>query len=176
MSALADARFRRLLIGNSVSSFGDSALFLSLGIWAKDLTGSNAAAGAIFLAMGLPCLASPLAGQLVDRVRRRPLLITANAAAGGAVLALLIVHSRAEMWVMYAVAVCYGIASIIIGPAGSGLLKDLLADADLISAGAARTTVGQGLRIASPLASQARASACTAKDTAMAAGGLPSAD
>ena len=50
MSALGDARFRRLLIGNSVSSFGDSALYLSLGIWAKDLTGSNAAAGAIFLA------------------------------------------------------------------------------------------------------------------------------
>jgi MFS family permease len=155
MSALADARFRRLLIGNSVSSFGDSALYLSLGIWAKDLTGSNAAAGAIFLAQGLPCLAAPLAGQLVDKLRRRPLLITANAAAGTAVLALLVVHSRAELWVMYAVAACYGAAATIIGPAGSALLKDLLADEDLIGANAARTTVSQGLRIASPLAGAA---------------------
>jgi MFS family permease len=152
MSALADARFRRLLAGNSVSSFGDSALYLSLGIWAKDLTGSNAAAGAIFLAQGLPCLAAPLAGQLVDRVRRRPLLVAANAAAGAAVLALLLVHSRADLWVMYAVAVCYGAASTVIGPAGSALLKDLLADEDLVGANAARTTVSQGLRIASPLA------------------------
>jgi hypothetical protein len=95
---LGDARFLRLLIGNSVSSFGDSALYLSLGVWAKDLTGSNAAAGAIFLAQGLPCLAAPLAGQLTDRVRRRPLLIVTNAIAGAAVLALLIVHSRADLW------------------------------------------------------------------------------
>jgi len=155
MSALSDARFRRLLIGNSVSSFGDSALYLSLGIWAKDLTGSNAAAGAIFLAQGLPCLAAPLAGQLADRVRRRPLLIAANAAAGAAVLALLMVHSRADLWVMYAVAVFYGAAATVIGPAGSGLLKDLLADEDLVGANAAGTTISQGLRIASPLAGAA---------------------
>jgi MFS family permease len=155
VSALSDARFRRLLIGNSVSSFGDSALYLSLGIWAKDLTGSNAAAGAIFLAEGLPCLASPLAGQLVDRARRRSLLIAANAAAGAAVLALLMVHSRADLWVMYAVAIFYGAASTVIGPAGSALLKDLLADEDLVGANAAGTTVSQGLRIASPLAGAA---------------------
>ena len=155
MSALSDARFRRLLIGNSVSSFGDSALYLSLGIWARDLTGSNAAAGAIFLAQGLPCLASPLAGQLSDRVRKRPLLIAANAAAGVAVLALLMVQSRAELWMMYAVAVFYGAASTIIGPAGSALLKHLLADEDLVGANAARTTISQGLRIASPLAGAA---------------------
>jgi MFS family permease len=155
VSALSDARFRRLLIGNSVSSFGDSALYLSLGIWAKDLTGSNAAAGTIFLAQGLPCLASPLAGQLVDRVRRRPLLIAANGAAGAAVLALLMVHSRADLWVLYAVASFYGAASTIIGPAGSAMLKDLLPDEDLVGANAARTTISQGLRIASPLAGAA---------------------
>ncbi len=152
MSAFGDARFRRLLAGNSVSSFGDSALYLSLGIWAKDLTGSNAAAGAIFVAQGLPCLAAPLAGQLVDRVRRRPLLIVANAAAGAAVLALVLVHSRADLWVMYAVAACYGAASTVISPAGSALIKDLLAEDELAGANAARTTISQGLRIASPLA------------------------
>ncbi len=155
MSALGDARFRRLLIGNSVSSFGDSALYLSLGIWAKDLTGSNAAAGAIFLAQGLPCLAAPLAGQLADRVRRRPLLIAANAAAGVAVLALLMVHSRADLWVIYTVAAYYGAVSTVIGPAGNGLIKDFLADQDLTGASAAQTTISQGLRIASPLAGAA---------------------
>jgi hypothetical protein len=66
VGALRDRRFRRLLVGNSVSSFGDSALYLSLGIWAKDLTGSNAAAGGVFLALGLPYLAAPLAGHLVS--------------------------------------------------------------------------------------------------------------
>jgi len=45
MSALRHPAFRRLLVGEPVSSFGDSAMFLSLGIWAKSLTGSNTDAG-----------------------------------------------------------------------------------------------------------------------------------
>jgi MFS family permease len=151
VGALRDPRFRRLLIGNSISSFGDSALYLSLAIWAKDLTGSNAAAGTIFLAQGLPYLAAPLAGQLVDRVKRRPLLITTNAACAIAVLALLTVHTRAQLWVMYAVSFGYGTAGIIITAAGAGLLKDLLADDHLATANAANTTIRQGLRIISPL-------------------------
>jgi MFS family permease len=98
VSALRDPRFRRLLVGQSLSSFGDSALYLSLAIWAKDLTGSNAAAGAVFFALGLPILFAPLAGHLVDRVSRRRLLIVTNAAAGIGVLALLAVQSRAQLW------------------------------------------------------------------------------
>ena len=155
MGALRDPRFQRLLIGNSISSFGDSALYLSLGIWAKDLTGSNAAAGAIFLAQGLPYLAAPLLGQLVDRVKRRPLLITTNALCGVTVLSLLTVHSQAQLWVMYVVSFAYGTAGIIIAAGGAGLLKDLLADEDLATANAARTTISQGLRIVSPLAGAA---------------------
>jgi MFS family permease len=151
VGALRDPRFRRLLIGNSISSFGDSALYLSLGIWAKDLTGSNAAAGAIFLVQGLPYLAAPLAGQLVDRVKRRTLLITTNAACAIAVLSLLTVHSRAQIWVMYVVSFGYGTAGIIITAAGAGMLKDLLADDDLATANAAAATLSQGLRILSPL-------------------------
>jgi hypothetical protein len=82
VSALGDARFRRLLIGNSVSSFGDSALYLSLGIWAKDITGSNAAAGVIFLAQGLPCLASPAAAVPVLARPARPPAVLPNLSAG----------------------------------------------------------------------------------------------
>jgi MFS family permease len=155
VGVLRDRRFRRLLIGNSVSSFGSSALYLSLGIWAKDLTGSNAAAGGVFLALGLPCLAGPLVGYLVDRVRRRPLLLVTNALAAGAVLGLFGVHSAAQLWLMYAVAFLYGTASIVTTAAGSGLIKDLLADADLLGANAASSTTSQGLRIASPLAGAA---------------------
>ena len=155
MGALRDRRFGRLLISNSVSSFGSSALYLSLGIWAKDLTGSNAAAGGVFLALGLPCLAGPLAGYPVDRVRRRPLLIGTNALAAAAILGLLGVHSAAQLWLMYAVAFLYGTASIVTTAAGSGLVKDLLADADLLGANAASVTTSQGLRIASPLAGAA---------------------
>jgi MFS family permease len=150
--ALADPRFRRLLAGSSVSGFGDSALYLSLGIWAKNLTGSNAAAGATFLALGLPSLLAPVTGHLVDRIRRKPLLLAANAVTGAAVLSLLLIHSRGQLWLMYAVAAFYGASFIIMGPASMGLVKDLLPDDALAGANAAFTTTGQGLRIVSPLA------------------------
>jgi MFS family permease len=143
------------LVGNSISSFGDSALYLSLGIWVKDLTGSNAAAGGVFLALGLPYLAAPLVGHLVDRTRRRPLLIATNSLAAGAVLGLLGVHSAAQLWLVYAVAFVYGTLSMVITAAGTGFVKELLADADLVGANAAFATTSQGLRIASPLAGAA---------------------
>jgi MFS family permease len=152
MGALRDARFRRLLTGASVSSFGDTALYLSLGIWAKDLTGSNAAAGGVFLALTVPVLFGPLAGALVDRVRRRPLLIATNAVTGMVVLSLLAVRSPAELWLLYAVAFGYGCGANIMWAAQAGLLKDLLPDDQLASANGAMQTLTQGLRLVSPLA------------------------
>jgi MFS family permease len=148
---LGDRRFRRFLVGSSLSSFGDSALYLTLGIWAKDLTGSNAAAGAIFLAQGLAALSAPFAGHLADRVPRRRLLIVTNATTALVVLALLAVQSTAQLWIMYVVAIAYGAAFGILAASGAGLIKDLVADEDLAGANAALTTFGQGLRIASPL-------------------------
>lgn len=151
MGALRDPRFRRLLAGQSLSSFGDTALYLTLGIWAKALTQSNAAAGGVFLALGIPTLFAPLAGHLADRVRRRKLLLITNAATGLMVLSLLAVHSRAQLWIIYVVAFCYGVSFSILSSAGAGLRKDMLADGDQAGANAALQTVGQGLRIIAPL-------------------------
>ena len=151
MGALRDPRFRRLLAGSALSSFGDSALYLTLGIWAKSLTGSNAAAGGVFLALGIPALFAPLTGQLADRMPRRRLLIITNAATGLLVLSLLAVHSRAQLWIIYLVAFGYGLSFGLLGSASAGLRKDLLADGDLGGANAALQTINQGLRIVSPL-------------------------
>jgi MFS family permease len=152
MGALRDPRFRRLLAGQSLSSFGDTALYLTLGIWAKALTGSNAAAGGVFLALGIPALFAPLAGHLADRVQRHRLLLITNAATGLMVLSLLAVHSRAQLWIIYVVAFCYGVAASILNSAGAGLRKDMLAGDDLAAANAALQSVSQGLRIIAPLA------------------------
>ncbi len=151
MGALREPRFRRLLVGWSLSNFGDSALYLSLGIWAKDLTGSNAAAGLIFFALAVPVFLSPLGGHLADRVRRRPLLVAANLVGAVMVLALLAVSSVAQLWILYAVAFGYGVLGTVIGSAQSGLLRDLLPDQDLAVANSALSTIEQGLRILSPL-------------------------
>lgn len=150
-SPYGNPAFRRLLVGWTVSSLGDSALFLTLAIWAKDLTGSNGAAGLVFLALGLPILFSPLLGHLVDRVRRRPLLIAVNALAAVGVLVLLLVEDSEQLWLLYVVAAGYGLIGILTSAAQSGVLKDLLPDEQLDSANATLTTIDQGLRLISPL-------------------------
>lgn len=141
-----------MLAGQSLSSFGDSAMYLVLGIWAKDLTGSNAAAGLVFLAIGLPSLLAPFAGHLADRVRRRRMLLLAiNVVTGLAVLSLLAVESAEQLWVIYGFSAFYGLARELGTAAQAGLVKDMLPARDLASANAAFVTVGQGVRIASPL-------------------------
>jgi MFS family permease len=151
VNALRDLRFRRLLVGLSLSSFGDSALFLTFGIWAKDLTGSNAIAGSVFLALAAPGLLAPLGGHLVDRVGRRRLMIVTNLATAAAVLPLLLVHDRHQLWIIYAVAVVYGASLTLHSSARGGLLRDMLPDEDLGSANALFQTTSQGVRLLSPL-------------------------
>jgi MFS family permease len=150
--AFADRRFRRLLVGNTLSTFGDTALYLTLGIWAKSLTHSNAAAGSVFLALGIPALFGPLTGHLADRLPRKPVLIGANIATAAIVLSLLGVQSRAELWIIYLVAFCYGISFSVIGSAFAGLFKDMLAGEHLAAANASMQSIGQGMRIVAPLA------------------------
>lgn len=152
MSALRDRRFRRLLGAEGVSSFGDSALFLSLGIWAKDLTGSNSAAGLTFAALAAPSLIAPLFGHFVDRMSRMRVLVMTNLLTALALLPLLAVHSRQDVWIIYAVAFAYGVSFRMMAPAMAGLLKDMLPSADAASARALIMTVTEGCRILSPAA------------------------
>lgn len=152
LGALSDPRFRRLFAGQALSSFGDSALYLTLGIWAKTITGSNAAAGGVFLALAAPSLFAPLAGHVADRVRRKTLLIAVNALTAVVVLTLVFVRSRGELWLIYLVAFCYGTSFGLLSAAGAGLRKDMLRSGDLASANAMLQMSSQGLRVLSPLA------------------------
>ncbi|WP_053206829.1 MFS transporter [Jiangella muralis] len=151
-SALAHRPFRRLTVAWTFSNFGDSALYLTVAIWAKDLTGSNAAAGMVFLMLGLPVFLAPLAGQLADRLSRRRLVAGVNVVAAAGVLALLAVDDAADLWLIYLVTFGYGWVGYVTSAAQSGLLKDMLDDDDLAGANGLLTTLDQGLRLLTPLA------------------------
>src|SRR5699024_3660784 len=152
MRALLQHRlFRRLLGGWTIGNLADSALYLTLAIWAKDLTGSSSAAGLVFFALGLPTLAVPLLGLLVDRVHRRSLMVCANLVAAVAAASLLFVTDASTIWLLYAVTVVYGGLGILNGSALSGLLRDLLPDEQLDEANAMQSTIDQGLRILTPM-------------------------
>ena len=147
--AIRDARV--LLLGWGLSMLGDTAMFLVLGIWAKDLTHSNAAAGLVFFVLILPSLFAPFAGLVVDRVRKRPLLIGVNCVMAAAVLLLLFVHDRGDLWLIYVVAGLYGAAGAILASARSAFLTVMLPRELLGDANAVFSTLNQGLRLISPL-------------------------
>lgn len=148
---LRQPAFRRLTGAWTIGNFADSALFLTLAVWAKDLTGSSGAAGFVFFCLGVPVLASPLFGLLADRVRRRPLLIASNLAAAAAVLALIEVRAASDMWLLYVVTAVYGALGSLNGAAQSGLLRTMLTDDELGPANALFMTIDQGFRILTPL-------------------------
>lgn len=143
--------FRRLVVGWSFSNFGDSVLFLTLAIWAKDLTGSDASAGLVFLFLGLPVFLAPFAGQIVDRHSRRRVIIVTNLGAALLVLSLWFVDGPGQMWLIYLVTFLYGLLTYTTAAAGSGLIRDMLDDEQLASGNGILNTIDQGLRLLSPL-------------------------
>jgi MFS family permease len=146
---------RVFLAGWTLSVFGDWAMFIVLGVWAKDLTGSNAAAGLVFFALSLPSLFSPLAGLVVDRVSRRWVMIATYSAEAVGVLALLFVHDRHDVWLLYAVTAFYGAAGTFAASARSAFMTVILPHELLAEANGLFQTIREGLRLIAPLAGAA---------------------
>jgi MFS family permease len=146
---IRDARV--FLLGSGLSMLGDSAMFLVLGIWAKDLTHSNSAAVLVFFVLVLPSFLAPFAGLVVDRVLKKPLLIAVNCFMAAAVLLLLFVHDRGDLWLIYLVAALYGAAGVVLGSARSAFLTVMLPRELLGDANAVFSTVREGLRLIAPL-------------------------
>lgn len=152
MKTLLARRDARLLVaGQLVSMFGDWALVLVLGIWAKVLTGSSAQAGLVFFTFAAAALLAPIGGYIGDRVRRRRLMIVTDIAIGLIVLSLLFVHDRGDLWIIYVVTFLYGLAGDIFAGARSALLRVMLPEELLVDANAALQTSREGLRLFAPL-------------------------
>jgi MFS family permease len=152
MRRLISHRDARIYIaGQGFSVVGDSALWLAMGIWVKILTGSNSAAGLTFFAFVCGCMTAPLSGVIVDRLRRRPLLIAANLGGAALVCALLLVGGRGQVWLIYAVMFGYGAANGLLTAGQTALLTDLVPGDLLAEANAALQMLSQGLRLITPL-------------------------
>jgi MFS family permease len=122
-----------------------------MGIWVKILTGSNSAAGLTFFAFVCGCMTAPLSGVVVDRLRRRPLLIAANLGGAALVCVLLLAGGRGQVWLIYAVMFGYGAVNGLITAAQTALLTDLVPGDLLGEANSALQMLSQGLRLITPL-------------------------
>jgi len=152
MRALLGRRDVRLLLaGQTLSMFGDWALIIVLGIWAKVLTGSNSAAGLVFFVFALASLVAPVGGVIVDRLPKRPLMIATHVALAGVVCLLLFVQDRSDLWLLYLVTALYGLGGDLFGAARAAMLKAMLPDEQLGEANGLLQSVREGLRLVAPL-------------------------
>ncbi|CUU59631.1 Major Facilitator Superfamily protein [Parafrankia irregularis] len=149
---LRNREFAFLFVGQVTSMIGESIMLIVLAIWVKELTGSSGQAGAVVLAVAAPALVAPLLGWAVDRVRRRPFLLWVNLLSAVALLPLLAVRDRHEVWIVFAVSVAYGF-SFSLNTAGlAGLLKVTVAGDRLVEANSLLRSVREGSRLLGPLA------------------------
>lgn len=151
LTALRRADFRLVFVGLVVSMLGDSAMLLVPGILMVDVTGSAGAAGLTIFFFTVPICAGPAFGWLIDRVRRRALLVVACLLSAVAVSPLLAVHDRGDWWIVYAVCMALGASYVTIFGSVTALLKDMLPEELLADANGAIHTVRQGLRLGGPL-------------------------
>ena len=144
--------FPTFFAGTAAATVGDWLMLLVLGIWVKDLTGSDGAAGLVMFFLGAPMLVAPLFAIIVDRFKHRPFLVVANLLNASFLIPLFFVEDASDVWLIYVTAVLLGIGTTVDGPALNGLRKSLLPDGMLVDANGISQTVRQGMRLGGPLA------------------------
>ena len=152
---LRDRSYRRLLVGQTLSAFGDHAMFLALAVWVKALTGSNAKAGLAILPFVLPSLFGPALGVYVDRFPRRRVMVATDLAAAVCLLPLFAVHDAGDIWLIYLASFLLGIATVVYDAARAGLLVSMIPGDDLGDANGLLQSTNQAMRLLAPLAGAA---------------------
>ena len=126
-------------------------MFVALAIWVKELTGSSAAAGVVFLLFAAPALAAPVLGLYADRFPRRSLLILTDLATAAVVLSLLLVRGSGWVWLVYLVTFLYGLSGQLYYAARSGLVVSMLPGERLADANSVLASIDQGAQIGAPI-------------------------
>ncbi len=101
-AALQNKQFRRLLLAWVFGNFADAALFITIAIWVKQMTGSDFYVSLIFVALGQPALIAPFLGMLADRFNRKYLMIINQVFTAAVALTLLTVRGPQDMWIIFA--------------------------------------------------------------------------
>jgi MFS family permease len=127
--------FRGMWLAGLISDGGDWMLLVALPTLVYQLTGSTLGTAVAFLAeLAPPILLGSVAGRLADRWDRRRLLLWVSSVQALAVLPLLLVQGRGDLWIVYLVITVQASLATFFEPARNAVLPALVPAGELVSA------------------------------------------
>lgn len=143
---------RRLLVGNTVSTFGNAVYLVTVILLLKELTESPFVLGLYqFLALIPGFLLAPLSGAMIDRLPRRAIVVVADAARGVVMIAaalLVAVPALRTPGLLLALSVAMGAGNAFFVPAAQALIPHLVAPDALQRANGSRAAFNQAGNLA----------------------------
>ena len=131
--------FRWLWLATLVSSLGNWFGVVALNIYVYDLTGSATAIAGLMAFQAIPALVlSPVTGTVVDRLRRRHVMLVAYFVAG---LTWTLIPLTTTLWQIYLLAVLARLTTSFYLPAERSLVPDLVGKEQTLNANAALSMV-----------------------------------
>lgn len=126
---LGNRNFRLLWIGEGVSVLGDHFYMIALPWLVLQLTGDSLAMGTVLALSAIPrALLMLVGGALTDRFSPRALMLVSNAVRFVlvSILTVLVFANRVEIWMLYTLAILFGVADAFFYPAQSSMVPQLV--------------------------------------------------
>ncbi|MGH3650344.1 MAG: MFS transporter [Acidimicrobiia bacterium] len=152
-SALAVRNFRLYFLGQVVSVSGSWMQRIAQSWLVLELTGSGAAVGAVTAFQFLPImLLAPIGGLIADRVDKRRVLYVTQSMAGliAAILGVLVLTERVELWMVFALALALGTVTSFDNPARQSFVMELVGRSRLTNAVGLNSVLVNMARIIGP--------------------------
>jgi MFS family permease len=131
----SNRNFRRLWLAQIVSEIGDWFYTVTLYTLLLQFTGRAQSVGLALVLQVLPqTLVGPSAGVVNDRVRRKRVMITADLLRAGIVLSMLLVRSRATVWLAFPLLVMETVAAAFFEPARNSVIPNIVGRQEVIIA------------------------------------------
>jgi MFS transporter, DHA3 family, macrolide efflux protein len=145
--------FWRLWVGESITSFGSQLVRFALGVWVYQRTGSVVEfASLMVIGLLAQLIATPFAGNIVDRMDRRRVIVTCDciSALTSVVIIALLSFDRLAVTHLYALAVVGALVSAFLEPAAATTVGTLLKDEQLMRASGMMGLSATALGIVTP--------------------------
>src|SRR6201987_6358139 len=121
-----NTNFRRLWLAQIVSEIGDWFYTLSIYSLLLQLTGHASSVALALVLQVLPqTFIGPAAGVVNDRIRRKHVMIAADLARMVIVFAMLLVRSRAMVWLVYPLLLLETVMATFFEPARSSVIPNI---------------------------------------------------